>query len=361
MPERKVVFGYGLGAWNGADVAGAAQSVRLAVQADGEGLDRFHVADHPYFGDKLDAYALLSFVLGQTERITGMVSVTNLPSRPAPVLARTITSLSALSGGRVALGIGAGGLWDMIVKLGVPRLDGGSAVRAMEEAITLIRALSGGGDPVTFEGEFYQVSGLDPASVPAPPIITGSGGPKSLAVTGRLAEGWLPPGGSDWLSTLYREGRPRIDEAAAAAGRDPAQIVTIFNFGGRITPEPVATTRGEDGRWIGGSVQQWVDELTGAVADHHASGFIYRSTDDTPAREALSRWAREIVPAVREAIGEALCELDDDGVSAHATVTASMTTRPRGGRDRERLASIPGKSAEPAPALSSQRSPGQTP
>ena len=310
MPERKVVFGYGLGAWNGADVASGAESVRLAVQADGEGLDRFHVADHPYFGDKLDAYALLSFILGQTERITGMVSVTNLPGRPAPVLARTITSLSALSGGRVALGIGAGGLWDTIVKLGVPRLDGGSAVRAMAEAITLIRALSGGGDPVTIDGEFYQVSGLDPANVPAPPIITGSGGPQSLAVTGRLADGWLPPGGSDWLSPLYREGRPRIDEAAATAGRDPAQVVTIFNFGGRITREPLAATRGEDGRWIGGSARQWVDELTDAVLDHHANGFIYHSTDHTPADQALSRWAREIVPAVREAFDKALCELE---------------------------------------------------
>jgi len=111
------------------------------------------VADHPYFGDKLDAYALTGFLLGQTERITGMVTVTNLPSRPAPVLARTLTSLSVLSGGRVILGIGAGAIWDMITKLGIPRLGGGAAVRAMAEAITLVRALSGGGEPVTFDGE----------------------------------------------------------------------------------------------------------------------------------------------------------------------------------------------------------------
>jgi alkanesulfonate monooxygenase SsuD/methylene tetrahydromethanopterin reductase-like flavin-dependent oxidoreductase (luciferase family) len=42
-------------------------------------------------------------------------------------------------------------------------------VRAMAEAITLVRALSGGGEPVTFDGEFYHVSGLDPAAAPAPP------------------------------------------------------------------------------------------------------------------------------------------------------------------------------------------------
>ena len=39
-----------------------------------------------------------------------------------------------------------------------------------------------------------------------------------------------------------------------------------------------------------------------ATLDHHAAGFIYRSTDDTPADVALARWATEIVPAVREAI-----------------------------------------------------------
>jgi alkanesulfonate monooxygenase SsuD/methylene tetrahydromethanopterin reductase-like flavin-dependent oxidoreductase (luciferase family) len=233
-----------------------------------------------------------------------MVTVTNLPSRPAPVLARTITSLSALSGGRVLLGIGAGAIWDLIARLGVPRLDGGAAVRAMAEAITLVRALSGGGDPVTFDGEFYHVSELDPAEAPAPPILTGSVGPRSLAVTGRLADGWIPPMASDWLSPLYRESRPRVDAAAAEAGRDPADVITVYNFGGRITPEPLEATRGEDGRWIGGSVGQWIDELTGAVLEHGASGFVYRSTDDTSQAEALARWAREIVPAVREAIAK---------------------------------------------------------
>lgn len=300
----QVWFGYGLGAWNGADVATAAESARLVGQADRDGLDLFTVADHPYFGAKLDAYALVSFLLGRTGRISGAVTVTNLPTRPAPVLARTVTSLSALSGGRIVLGIGAGGNWDMIGNLGVPRLDGGAAVRAMEEAITLIRALSGGGSPVSFDGEFYHVSGLEPAGVPSPPVWTGSVGPKSLAVTGRVADGWVPSRASDWRSELYRESRPRIDAAAEAAGRDPAQIATVYNFGGRITAQPLAATRGEDGRWIGGSVRQWTDELTVAVLEHHAGGFIYRGTDDTPADQALARWAREVVPAVREAIAK---------------------------------------------------------
>jgi alkanesulfonate monooxygenase SsuD/methylene tetrahydromethanopterin reductase-like flavin-dependent oxidoreductase (luciferase family) len=296
LAGRGVLFGVGLGAWNGADASDAAGISRLAVQADGAGLDLFTLADHPYFGEKLEAYATLGFLLGQTTRISGVVTVTNLPSRPAPVLARTVTSLSALSGGRVILGVGAGGMWDMITRQGVPRLSPGAAVRAMAEAITLIRALSGGGEPVTFEGEFYQVDGLAPAAAPAPPVWTGSVGPASLAVTGRLADG------SDWLSAVYRESRPLVDEAATAAGRDPVDVIDVYNFGGRITREALPATRDEDGRWVGGSVRQWVDELTGAVLEHGAAGFIYRSTDDTPAETAVARFAREIVPAVRAAV-----------------------------------------------------------
>jgi alkanesulfonate monooxygenase SsuD/methylene tetrahydromethanopterin reductase-like flavin-dependent oxidoreductase (luciferase family) len=302
MPERKVLFGVGLGTFIGAEVVDVAQTLQCAAQAERDGLDLFAVADHPYYGNRLDAHATLGFILGRTSHIAGVATVTNLPNRPAPMLARAITSLSALSDGRVVLGIGAGGMWDEIVKLGVPRLSPGSAVRALEEAITLVKALSGGGDPVTFDGEFYKVAAIDPAPVATPQIWTGSVGPKSLAVTGRLADGWIPGYAADWLSPRYRESRPHIDDAATGAGRDPAEIRTIFNFGGRITTSPQTPTRDDDGRWLGGSVEQWVDELTAAVLEHDAGGFVYRADADTPSDVALGRWAREVVPAVREAV-----------------------------------------------------------
>jgi alkanesulfonate monooxygenase SsuD/methylene tetrahydromethanopterin reductase-like flavin-dependent oxidoreductase (luciferase family) len=304
MTERRVLFGASLGQWNGADIGNVPNVLDMAAEADRGGLDIFTIADHLYFGDKLDAYSVTGFVLGRTDHIAGMVAVTNLPTRPAPALARTIASLSALSGGRIILGMGAGAIWDMITQLGTPRLTPGAAVRAMEEAITLIRALSGGGEPVTFDGAFYQVTGLAPGPVPAPPIWTGSVGPKSLAVTGRAADGWVPAMGSDWLSTLFRESRPKIDEAAVAAGRDPSAIVNVFNFGGRITASPLDRTRGDDGRWIGGSAAQWVEEMTSAVLEHGAAGFIYRTSDDTPPAVAVARYAAEIAPAVREAVSK---------------------------------------------------------
>ncbi|WP_406859020.1 hypothetical protein ABZO31_01715 [Streptomyces sp. HUAS MG47] len=110
---------------------------------------------------------------------------------------------------------------------------------------------------------------------------------------------------ADWLSTRYRESRPLVDEAAAAAGRDPREVRTVFNFPGRITDRPLAATRDDEGRWIGGSVDQWTEELTGAVLDHGASGFVLFTGDHGHADDTvLGRWATEIAPAVRGAVAK---------------------------------------------------------
>lgn len=292
---------FGFGAHNG--VNSVPELLRMAKQADRDGLDLITVSDHPYLADHLDAYATIGFILGRTQNIAAMVNVTNLPTRPAPMLARTVTSLSALSEGRVVLGMGAGGYWDRIADVGVPRLEPGEAVDAFEEAITLIKMLSGGGPPVTHHGRHYRVDNIEPAPVPAPPVWTGSNGPKSLAATGRVADGWIPGHAADWRSERYRTSRPVIDEAAAAAGRDPQEIRTIYNFSGRITDRPLAATRDREGRWIGGDVGQWIDELTEAVLEYNAAGFTLFAADfGMQDSKALGRWAIEIAPAVREAV-----------------------------------------------------------
>lgn len=301
MSAHDVVFGFG--AHSG--IEDIPELLRMVQHADRDGLDIFTLSDHPYLGGRVDAYAALGFILGRTEHIAGFANVTNLPTRPAPLLARTVTSLSALSGGRVVLGMGAGGLWDRIADMGVPLLSPGDAVDAFEEAIVLVKLLSGGGPPVTYQGKHYQVNQIEPAPVPAPPVWTGSVGRKSLAATGRVADGWIPGHAADWLSERYRTSRPVIDEAAASVGRDPREIRTVFNFPGRITDRPLPATRDSDGRWIGGSVGQWVEELTGAVLEHGASGFTLFSADHgAPDPTLLARWAQEVAPAVREAIAK---------------------------------------------------------
>lgn len=295
LAERPVVFGFGADA---TDLAGLTRTVR---DADRLGLDHFSVSDHPYLANYLDAYASLGFLLGQTSSISGFVNVTNLPTRPPALLARTLTSLAQLSSGRIALGIGAGGRWNRIADLGVPPLSPAAAVEAFEEGISLIRLLSTAGPAVTFAGRYYSVSGIKP--VPAAfPIWTGSVGPRSLAATGRVADGWIPGHGADWLSPRYRQGRPMIDDAALAAGRVPGDIRTIFNLPGLITVSDLRSPRDDEGRWVGGSARQWTRELTRAVIEFGASGFTvfsksYGAMDDA----GLRIWAEEIAPAVREA------------------------------------------------------------
>jgi alkanesulfonate monooxygenase SsuD/methylene tetrahydromethanopterin reductase-like flavin-dependent oxidoreductase (luciferase family) len=299
--NHKVRFGIGLET----GVHQVREMLRHARLADEAGLDVVSVSDHPYFAERVDAYAALGFVLGATSSITGVVIMTNLLSRPAPILARTVTGLSAISGGRVVLGIGAGGMEEEIVALGVPRLSPGARIRALEEAIVLVRALSGGGDPVTFDGEFYQVTGLTPAAAPTPPIWIGAGGPKGLAVTGRRADGWIPPHLADWRSPLVAGSRPIIDEAAASMGRNPTDVDTIYSVSGRLARVPLPETRDDEGRWIGGGVTQWVEELTLAVLELGAAAFIYLvAPGDSIGDTTLNLWAHEVVPAVREAIAQ---------------------------------------------------------
>jgi alkanesulfonate monooxygenase SsuD/methylene tetrahydromethanopterin reductase-like flavin-dependent oxidoreductase (luciferase family) len=301
--DSEVLFGLGLES----GVHQVDEMLGHARMADEAGLDFLSIGDHPYFAERIDAYAALAFVLGATSSITGAVIMTNLLSRPAPVLARTVAGLSAVSRGRVILGLGAGGMQEEIDALGVPRLSPGARIRALEEAIIVVRALTGGGAPVTFDGEFYQVTGLAPAAAATPPIWVGTGGPKGLAVAGRRADGWIPPHAADWRSKLVAESRPVIDEAAAAAGRDPADVGTVYLVAGRITqdPVPLADTRNDKGRWTGGGVTQWVEELTSAVLEHDAAAFNYIAPPgDHISDTTLNRWAYEVVPAVREAIAK---------------------------------------------------------
>ena len=137
----------------------------------------------------------------------------------------------------------------------------------------------------------------------AAPVWTGSVGPRSLAVTGRMADGWIPGHAADWLSERCRSSRKVIDDAARKVDRDPRAIRTVYNFPGRITERPLSATRDGEGRWIGGSVNQWIEELTGAVLDHDAAGFILFSADQgAPDTHDLGRWAAEIAPAVRQAV-----------------------------------------------------------
>jgi alkanesulfonate monooxygenase SsuD/methylene tetrahydromethanopterin reductase-like flavin-dependent oxidoreductase (luciferase family) len=273
--------------WQPADLP-----VRHAATAERLGLDLVTIQDHPYQGAFYDTWTLLTYLAGRTERITFVPTVATLPLRPPAVLAKSAATLDLLTGGRVQLGLGAGAFWDAIVAMGGPRRSAADAVAALEEAIAVIRAMWSEERSVKVEGEHYRIAGLHPGPKPGPGlgIWLGAYGPRMLALTGAAADGWLPSHaflGAEKLGAALT----RIDDAAEAAGRDPARLRKVYNISGFIGPET-----GEPFR---GSVEQWTDQLL-AVHALGMNGFVYWPADDH--ERQLVRFAEEVVPAVRTAL-----------------------------------------------------------
>jgi len=273
----------------------ATHAVDLALTAERTGLDLATFQDHPYQASFLDTWTLLSYVAARTERIHLAGNVLNLPLRQPAVLARSAAALDLLSGGRHEMGIGSGAFWDAIAAMGGRRLSPGQAVTALEEAIEIMRQVWDTGERggVHVDGKFYHVAGARRGPAPAHriPIWIGAYKPRMLRLTGRLGDGWLPtqsylPGG---LSDL-REMNAVIDEAALAAGRDPASIRRLINIGGRFT----STGHG----LFDGPPQQWAEQLAEVALDYGMSAFILGGDDPY----ALELFAREVAPATRELV-----------------------------------------------------------
>src|SRR5216683_3813592 len=193
--------------------------LELAVKADELGIDLIGAQDHPYQRRFYDVWTLLIAIALRTKRASVFPDVANLPLRPPAMLAKAAASLDLLSGGRVELGLGAGGFWEAIKAMGGPVRTPGESVSALEEAIEVIRLVWSGGRGVRFDGKFYQLSGVHTGPKPAHPmgIWLGAYKPRMLSLIGRAADGWVPSFGRLQPEDLG-EGNSRIDEAAGAAG-----------------------------------------------------------------------------------------------------------------------------------------------
>lgn len=276
----------------------AQQAVEQAVVADRAGLDLVSFQDHPYQSSFHDTSTLLAYAAARTERIHLTANVTNLPLRPPAVLARAIATLDRLSGGRIELGLGAGGFWDAIAGMGGPRRTPGESIVALEEAIMIIRGIWDVNDRsrLVVDGEHYQVHGAKRGPAPAHPvgIWVGAYKPRILRLVGRVADGWLPSlqylqNGVGELTDMNR----RIDDAAVAAGRRPGAVRRFLNIGGQFASQ--------DGGFLQGPPSQWVEQLTEVALRYGTSGFILTS-DDTTTTEL---YAAEVAPAVRAAVAAA--------------------------------------------------------
>ena len=270
----------------------AEQTAQRAITAERLGLDLIGVQDHPYQRRFLDTFSLLAFIAGRTQRIALVPDVANLPLRPPAVLAKAAATIDRLSGGRFELGLGAGAFWDAIEAMGGPRRSGKESVDALAEAINIIRLTWSGQASVSFAGEHYRVHGFKPGPTPAHPIgiWLGAYGPRMVRLTGERADGWLPSVPRLPLEEVPPRQRA-IDDAAKAAGRDPADIRRVANVNGAITD-------GESQGFLRGPARQWADDLRRLREDYRFDAFIFWGEGDPD--EQLHRFAEEVVPAVRE-------------------------------------------------------------
>lgn len=206
--------------------------LQQALIADDLGFDVIGVQDHPYQRRFYDTWTLLTAIAMRTERITVFPDVANLPLRPPAMLAKAAATLDILSGGRLELGLGAGGFWPAIGAYDGPVRTPGESVSALEEAIQVIRLLWSGQHGIRFDGHFYHLAGAHSGPVPAHPIGVWLGAyrPRMLSLIGRLADGWVPSYGYLKEAELL-EANARIDKAAMQAGRDPRSIRRVFNAG----------------------------------------------------------------------------------------------------------------------------------
>jgi alkanesulfonate monooxygenase SsuD/methylene tetrahydromethanopterin reductase-like flavin-dependent oxidoreductase (luciferase family) len=294
-----VEFGYFLTPEAG-DPLGVLETARLV---DGLGYDLIGVQDHPYQPRHLDTLTLLAAILAQTTSVRVFAAVGNLPLRPPAMLAKAAATLDLLSGGRFELGIGAGGFLDAAAAMGAPARTAGESLAALEEAVALIRAMwSAERRGLRFDGSHYQLKGVHPGPAPAHPIQVwiGADKPRALALTGRVADGWVAPLMNYRPPREAVQGNFAIDRAARAAGRDPRDISRIYNIPGAITETAPAPATDSD-QAIVGPPEHWAEVLTHLALDLGFSTFLLAAPPDP---YTLTAFIEDVAPMVRERVAE---------------------------------------------------------
>ncbi len=187
--------------------------------------------------DALECWTTLTALLAQTERIRAVPMVLANPYRHPVLTAKMAATLDAISGGRITLGIGAGGSRSDTIASGRPFPSTRVRCEMLEESVALMRRLWTE-DSVDFRGQYYQATGasIQPKPTQNPlPILVGGHGPRYvLPMIGRTAD--ISNVGSNDTVGQHREYRNIIFRAAEAAGRDPAEIELTHNADCVIAP-----------------------------------------------------------------------------------------------------------------------------
>jgi len=213
---------------------GAGAVARLARAIEQIGYDHIDVFDHVVMGYPiagrptgpypptmpiLEALMTLAHLAAVTSRVTLGTEVLVLPQRHPTLVAKQVSTLDTLSGGRVRLGVGVGWQESEYEALGE---DFGTRGARMDECIRLLRAYWGDAQ-VDVAGKHYRVTAI--AMEPKPPqgrqlpIWIGGASEPAWRRVGQLGDGWLAGGAIDAASA--RRALDSIRRHAEAAGRDP--------------------------------------------------------------------------------------------------------------------------------------------
>ncbi len=179
-----------------ADLFGAIS--RQAVEADGSGFDTVMVMDHfyqlPMIGppelEMLECYTVLSALAQHTSNVRLSALVTGNTYRNPALLAKTVTTLDVVSGGRAQLGIGAGWFELEHESLGFEFGTFTQRFEKLEEALQIIKGMFAGERP-TLDGTWYRVKDAinSPAPIgPIPIMIGGAGEKKTLRLVAQYAD-----------------------------------------------------------------------------------------------------------------------------------------------------------------------------
>jgi len=204
-----------------------------AAAAESSGCSTFTLMDHYFqmeeFADRhepmLEGYTALGFLAGRTERLRLGLLVTGVTYRHPALLAKVVTTLDVVSGGRAQLGIGAAWYEREHLGLGVPFPPTSERFERLEETLQICHQMWSDDDG-PYEGSHYRLAETicspRPVTSPRPPILVGgSGERKTLRLVARYADACnLFAAEPDEVAHKLEV----LDRHCEDAGRDPSAI-----------------------------------------------------------------------------------------------------------------------------------------
>ncbi len=188
----------------------------------------------------LDPLETLTFVAARTRTIALGTSVLDMPYYNPVTLARRVTTLDVLSGGRVRLGLGLGWSKDEYQATGAVTKNLGTYADEFIQVLKTIWTT----DPAEYHGQFFtlpnSIIGPKPARKPHPPIYLAAYAPAALNRAGRVADGWNPAGVPvEGMAAMMNQ----VRQSAEEAGRDPAALQLVVRANLYLSPQPITQNR----------------------------------------------------------------------------------------------------------------------